>query len=142
MTTKRETVLSALFTVLQGIGGGATVLRNEVLPERIPPAGLLILRDGQPGEAEVTLSPLRYHWEHRAEVEVFVRGSAGLDLEFDVLVERIGQAVEANRTLGGLCDWIETDAPEPADLAVEGATNIRAAVLILTLHYTSADPLA
>lgn len=142
MTTRREEVLSALFGVLQGIGGGATVLRNEVLPERIPAEGLLILRDGTPGEAEVTLSPLRYHWQHRAEVEVFVRGSSGLELAFVVLAERVGQAVDADRTLGGLCDWIEADAPEPADLAVEGAPTIKAAVLILTLHYTSTDPLA
>lgn len=141
MTTRREQVLSSLFTLLQGIGGGTIVLRNEVLPERIPAAGLLILRDGTPGEAEVTLSPLRYHWQHRAEVEVFVRGSSGLELAFDALAERIGHAVAADRTLGGLCDWIETDAPEPADLAVEGAPTIRAAVLILTLHYTSNDPL-
>ena len=141
MTTRREQVLSSLFTLLQGIGGGTIVLRNEVLPERIPAAGLLILRDGTPGEAEVTLSPLRYHWQHRAEVELFVRGSSGLELAFDTLAERIGQVIAADRTLGGLCDWIETDAPEPADLAVEGAPTIRAAVLILTLHYTSNDPL-
>ncbi|SIR08512.1 hypothetical protein SAMN05421641_12417 [Paracoccus thiocyanatus] len=142
MTTKRETVLSALFTLLQGLGGGATILRNEVLPERIPPGGLLILRDGTPGNAEVTLSPLRYHWQHRAEVELFVRGSSNLELAFDVLAERVGMAIAADRTLGGVCDWIETDAPEPADLAVEGAPKIKAAVLILTLHYTSNDPLA
>lgn len=142
MTTKRETVLSALFTLLQGLGGGAAIQRNEVLPERIPAGGLLILRDGPPGEAEVTLSPLRYHWQHRAEVEIFVRGSSGLELAFDVLAERVGQAIDNDRTLGGLCDWIETDAPEPADLAVEGAPTIKAAVLILTLHYTSTDPLA
>lgn len=142
MTTKRETVLSALFTILQGIGQGVTVLRNEVLPEKIPAAGLLILRDGQPGEPEVTLSPLCYHWQHRVEIEVFVRGASGLDLAFDVLAERVGQAVMADRTLGGLCDWIENDAPEPVDLAVEGATNIKAAVLMLTLHYVSDDPLA
>ncbi len=141
MTTRREQVLSSLFTLLQGIGGGTIVLRNEVLPERIPAAGLLILRDGTPGEAEVTLSPLRYHWQHRAEVEVFVRGSSGLELAFDALAERVGQVIAADRTLGGLCAWIETDAPEPADLAVEGAPTIRAAVLILTLHYTSNDPL-
>ena len=141
MTTRREQVLSSLFTLLQRIGGGTIVLRNEVLPERIPAAGLLILRDGTPGEAEVTLSPLRYHWQHRAEVEVFVRGSSGLELAFDTLAEGIGQVIAADRTLGGLCDWIETDAPEPADLAVEGAPTIRAAVLILTLHYTSNDPL-
>ena len=141
MTTKREEVLSALFTLLQGIGGGTIVQRNEALPERIPAAGLLMLRDGTPGEAEVTLSPLRYHWQHRAEVEVFVRGSSGLELAFDALAERIGHAIAADRTLGGLCDWIETDAPEPADLAGEGAPTIRAAVLILPLHYTSNDPL-
>lgn len=142
MTTKREEVLSALHTLLLGIGGGVTVHRNEVLPERIPAAGLLILRDGTPGEAEVTLSPLRYHWQHRAEIEVFVRGQSNLELAFDVLAETVGQAIAADRTLGGLCDWIETDAPEPADLAVEGAPTIKAAVLILTLHYTSTDPLA
>ena len=141
MTTRREQVLSSLFTLLQGIGGGTIVLRNEVLPERIPAAGLLILRDGTPGEAEVTLSPLRYHWQHRAEVEVFIRGSSGLELAFDALAERVGHVIAADRALGGRCDWIETDAPEPADLAVEGAPSIRAAVLILTLHYTSNDPL-
>ena len=141
MTTRREQVLSSLFTLLQGIGGGTIVLRNEVLPERIPAAGLLILRDGTPGEAEVTLSPLRYHWQHRAEIEVFIRGSSGLELAFDALAERVGHVIAADRTLGGLCDWIETDAPEPAELAVEGAPSIRAAVLILNLHYTSNDPL-
>lgn len=142
MTTKRETVLSALFTLMQGVSIGATILRNEVLLERIPADGLLIMRDGQPGEPEVTLSPLRYHWQHRVEIEAFVRGLSGLEATFDVLVERVGQAIDADRTLGGLCDWIETDAPEPVDLAVEGATNIKAAILVLILHYTSADPLA
>jgi len=118
------------------------ILRNEVLPERIPAAGLLILRDGQPGEPEVTLSPLRYHWQHRAEIEVFVRGAPDLDAAFDALAAKVGQSVTIDRTLGGLCDWIENDAPEPVDLAVEGATGIKAAVLMLTLYYVSDDPLA
>lgn len=140
MTTRREEVLSALFTALQGIGT-VTVQRNAVLPERVPADGLLILRDGQPGEPEVTLSPLRYHWQHRAEVEAFLRGSSRLDAAFDMLAEKVGQVIAADRTLGGFCDWIENNAPEPADLAVEGAPAIKAAVLILTLHYTSNDPL-
>lgn len=141
MTTRREQVLSALHTRLKGITGGVAVLRNASLPERIPDAGLLILRDGTPGEPEVTLSPLRYHYEHRAEIEAFVRG-AGLDAAFDALTSAVGTALAADRTLGGLCDWVEPEAPEPADLPVDGATMIRAAVLIVTLHYTSADPLA
>lgn len=90
----------------------------------------------------MTLSPLRYHWQHRAEIEVFVRGQPNLEAAFDGLAEKVGQHIASDRTLGGLCDWIEADAPEPADLAVEGAPTIKAAVLILTLHYTSADPLA
>lgn len=122
--------------------GSVPVLRNEVLPERISPVGLVILRDGNPGEAEVTLSPLRYHWQHRAELEVFVRGASGLELTFDILIAAIGQTIALDRTLGGLCDWIEADAPETVDLAVEGAAAIKAAVLMITLHYTSTDSLA
>jgi hypothetical protein len=45
---------------------------GDVLPERVPAAGLLILRDGETGEPEVTLSPLRYHDEHRAEIAAAV----------------------------------------------------------------------
>lgn len=71
MSTKRETILVALHTRLQPLA--ALVLRDEVLPERIPSAGLIILRDGQPGDPEVTLSPLRYYYQHRAELEVVVQ---------------------------------------------------------------------
>lgn len=60
MPSTRETILTALVARLSALP--ATTLRGEVLPERIPAAGLLILRDGDPGEPEVTLSPLRYHY--------------------------------------------------------------------------------
>ncbi|MEF2549226.1 hypothetical protein VQ045_18905 [Aurantimonas sp. E1-2-R+4] len=59
MPTNRETILAAQ--------------RGDVLPERVPAAGLLILRDGEPGEPEVTLSPLRDHYQHRASAR---RGGA------------------------------------------------------------------
>lgn len=54
--TPRETILAALHARLSALS--ATVLRGEVLPERVPADGLLILRYGAPGEPEVTLSPL------------------------------------------------------------------------------------
>ena len=54
MSTTRETVLAALHARLQPLA--APTLRDEVLPERIPTAGLIILRDGQPGEPEVGLA--------------------------------------------------------------------------------------
>ncbi len=117
-----------------------SALRGEVLPERVPPAGLLILRDGEPGEPEVTLSPLRYHYQHRAEIEAVVQGAAR-DAAFDTLCASIGAAIAADRTLGGLCDWIEAEAPRPVDLAVEGAASLKAAVIPVILHYSTADPL-
>jgi hypothetical protein len=138
MPTSRETVLAALFARLSALP--ATVLRGDVVPERVPAAGLLILRDGEPGEPEVTLSPLRYHYQHRAEIEAVVQGAAR-DAAFDSLCADIGSALAANRTLGGLCDWIEAEAPRPVDLRVEGAASLKAAVITVVLHYATADPL-
>ena len=139
MPTPRETILTALHARLSALP--ATSLRGEVLPERVPSDGLLILRDGEPGEPEVTLSPLAYHYQHRAEIEAVVQG-ATRDATFDTLTASIGAAVAADRTLGGLCDWVEAEAPRPVDLAVEGAASLKAATIAVVLHYTTDDPLS
>ena len=140
MPTTRATVLAALYARLQPLA--AITLRDDVLPERIPPAGLTILRDSAPGEPEVTLSPLRYHYQHRAELEVAVQAGTGRASAFDDLITAIGAALAADRTLGGLCDWVEPEAPAPVDLPVEGAAALKAAVITVVLHYTTTGPLA
>ena len=140
MPTTRETVLAALHARLPPLA--ALSLRDEVLPERIPAAGLIILRDGQPGEPDVTLSPLRYHYQHRAELEVVVQAGTSRASAFDTLIAAIGTALEADRTLDGLCDWVEPEAPASVDLPVEGAASLKAAVIPVILHYSTADPLA
>ena len=140
MPTTRETVLAALHARLQPLA--ALTLRDEVLPERIPTTGLIILRDGQPGEPEVTLSPLRYHYHHRAELEVVVQAGSGRASAFDTLIADIGAALDADRTLGGLCDWVEPEAPASVDLPIEGAAALKAAVITVVLHYTTTGPLA
>jgi len=139
MPTTRELVLAALHARLQALA--ALSLRDEVLPERIPAAGLIILRDGQPGEPEVTLSPLRYHYQHRTELEVVVQAGTGRASAFDDLISAIGTALEADRTLGGLCDWVEPEAPASVDLPVEGAASLKAAVITVVLHYSTSGPL-
>jgi len=111
-----------------------------VLPERVPAGGLLILRDGEPGEPEATLSPLTYHYQHRAEVEAVVQGT-DRDTAFDALCASVGTALAADCTLGGLCDWVEAEAPQPVDLPVEGGQALKAAVIPVVLHYSTADPL-
>tara|TARA_R110002073_G_scaffold303806_2_gene472281 strand:+ start:468 stop:899 length:432 start_codon:yes stop_codon:yes gene_type:complete len=143
MTRKSELVLEALFGVLQGIDG-PKVLRNAILPERVPAPGIIILRDGEPGEPEALMSPPEYIYEHFAEAEVVVDAptSAQRDSIFDGLLEAIGTAIAANRTLGGLCDYVLPAAPEPAELAIEGAPGFKAAIISIALHYGTADPLA
>jgi hypothetical protein len=122
MPTPRETILAALHARLSVLP--ATALRGDVLPERVPVAGLLILLDGEPGGPEVTLSPLAYHYQHRAEIKAVVQG-ADLDAAFDTLTASIGAARPADRTPGGLCDWVEAEAPRT-----------------VLPHYSTADPLA
>jgi hypothetical protein len=138
MPSTRETILQALHLRLKTLD--STVLRGSVLPERIPAGGLVILRDGDPGEPEVTVSPLRYHYRHVAEVEVIVQGGDHED-GFDRICRALGDVYGADRTLGGLCDWVEGQAPEPVDLPVEGAPSLKAAVIPIVLHYAVADPL-
>ena len=139
MPAHRETILQTLHALLQT--QPAPVLRGEILPERVPATGLLILRDGDPGEPAVTLSPLRYHYQHRAEIEAVVQAGSGRDTAFATLASGVGAVLSADRTLSGLCDWVEAEAPRPVDLAFEGAAALKAAVIPIVLHYSTADPL-
>jgi hypothetical protein len=138
MPTPRETILVALHARLSALP--AIALRSDVLPERVPAAGLLILRDGEPGEPEVTLSPLRYHYQHRAEIEAVVQG-ANRDVAFAALCASIGTTLANDRTLDGLCDWVEAEAPRPVDLPIESSASLKAAVITVILHYSTTDPL-
>ena len=138
--SKRENILAALFIQLTGVGG-ATVLRNIALPTRIPAAGLVILRDGTPGEPEVSLSPLTYHYDHEAVVEVIVQGEVTQDAQFDAICVAIGARLASNRTLGGLCDWLEGAAPDPTEIITEGGEPMKGAAVTVTMTYSTTNPL-
>jgi hypothetical protein len=141
--TRREDVLSALLALVETVPN-ATVLREQVLPEKIPGGGLIILRDGDPGEPEAILSPLTWVWQHRALLEVFVAGGSPDQraVRMDSLIAAIGTALAADRTLGGRCDWVQPQAPIVEEFAEDGAAPIRAATVPLVLVYGSTDPLA
>ena len=70
--SKAEQVLEAMKALLEAVPG-ATVERNSVLPEKIPPGGLIILRDGDPGEPERALGGFgSTYYQHPVEIEVYV----------------------------------------------------------------------
>lgn len=142
--SKSEQVLQALHTVLVSGLPGVTVLRNSSVPEVVPSKGLVILHDGDPGEYEFLFSPARYFYEHRAEVDVIVEAAtpAARDATFDAIKTGIAAALALDRTLGGLCDYVLGEAPAPAELPVEGASGLKAAVIGVMLQYDTPDPLA
>ena len=77
--SKREQVLNDLFDRLSELIQ-VSVKRNEVLPQKIPKSGLLILRDGTVGEPTVLLSPPHYIYQHKAEIEVLVQLAKPADI--------------------------------------------------------------
>ena len=140
--TTRETVLQALFERLQTISG-AKVLRNEVLPEKVPVGGLLILRDGDPGEPETLLSPLSYYWQHIASLEVLVQAGEAIERDqiMDGLLQNIAAVLTTDQTLGGLCDRVTPHAADTSSVAIEGAANVKAAIVPIELIYTTISQL-
>ncbi len=144
MASTSETVLQALHAALAAsLPAGVTLARNAGLPARVPAVGMMILRDGDPGEPEFLFSPPLYVFEHRAEVDLIVEAGADAerDAAFDALKLALGAAIAADRTLGGLCDYVLGEAPAPLDLPVEGAEGLKASTVGIRLSYGSDDPL-
>ena len=143
MTSKREQALAGLFLCLKDNVTGLSVLRNEPLPTKVPADGLVILRDGDPGEPEVTLSPTRYHYQHRAEIEALVQHGdpAQRDTALDTLLETVAQALDGQTSLGGLVDYLHIETPDFLSETVEGAPTIKAAVVPIILEYSTSNPL-
>ena len=142
MYSRREQLLAALLQGLQS-GLAATVRRNEVLPERVPVEGLVILRDGDPGEPDVTLNPRTEFYSHRIEIEAYVPRDANGSGEaaLDALLASIGTALGSDPSLGGLAENLTPSAPETGALAIEGAAPILTARFVVTVEYLVSDPL-
>jgi hypothetical protein len=143
MTSKREHVLDAIKTLIASALPSADVKRNLAKPERIPPGGLAIIRDGDPGEPEVILSPLIYVYTHRIPIEfaAYETSSESREQVLDGMLGAVGAAVIANRTLGGLCDFIEAEAPATEDVETTGARAGRWADVAIVAVYGTNDPL-
>jgi hypothetical protein len=135
----REQVLSVLFGQLQAVSH-TVVKRNEALPQAVPAGGLIILRDGDPGEPDVTLNPRSEFYAHRAEIEAFVTQpvDGGGETALDALLSTIGIALAADRSLAENLFW---SAPETSVLAIEGAAPILTARITVTIEYLVSDPL-
>jgi hypothetical protein len=142
--SKAEQVLEALKALLATVPD-AVVDRNSVLPEKIPDGGLIILRDGDPGEPEQALGGFgSTYYQHAVEIEVYVEegDAAARDAAFDARLQQIGAALEADPSLGDLAFGMTYGRPESTIEAVAGAPAIKSATLTVTVDYESDAPLA
>ncbi len=142
----REEAIGALFAVLGQLSLGpsvATVKRNAALPERVTDQAMAILRDGEMGDPDVSLSPLTYHWQHQVAIELFVAepDASARDARMDGLLMELATLIEADRTLGGVVEHTEIGPPKFDELAPDGTGGIKACLLPVVLHYSSSGPL-
>jgi hypothetical protein len=142
--SKAEQVLEAFKALLEAVPD-AVVERNSALPEKVPDGGLIILRDGDPGEPEEALGGFgNAYYQHAVEIEVYVEegDAAARDAAFDALLQQVGTTLEADPTIGGLAFGLTYGRPEPAIEAVSGAPAIKSATLTVTVDYETSAPLS
>ena len=142
--SKAEQILDALKALFETVPG-TRVERNTALPEKIPAGGLIVLRDGDPGEPEQALGGFgSAYYSHRIEVEVYVQEgeAAARDAAFDALLQEIGTALEADPTLGGLAFGMTYGRPAVDAEAIEGAAAIKSGTLAVAVDYETDAPLA
>lgn len=139
--TARERALQALLQALEAHAWPSPsprIARDQALPERVPPGGLVTLYDGEQGEpVEELLSPGRRSYEHAAELQLVVQSPVAAERAeaFDRLVREIAAALAADETLGGAVDWAQPGSPADDLVAAEGEAGLKAATLPVILAY-------
>jgi len=104
--------------------------------------GTVIGHPGDPGEPEVDLSPLSYNYAHRFPIEMAPPpGTPDQSAVLDTMMGAYGAAIAADRTLGGLCDWVEVSAADEDDTPVKGAATQSWGVFDVIANYSTPDPL-
>jgi hypothetical protein len=144
MPSHRETLLNRLFLELKTFETPSLkVYRNLEKPQRIPSGGLMILRDGTSGDPEILLSPLTYIYTHQVQLEIIIqqKEDSFRSLKIDEVLMSLGNLIAQNRTLDGLAEWIEPQAPEFIEESLEGGIPVRMALVTLLIRFATLDPL-
>lgn len=142
MTTKRETAMAALEAVLVTAFSGPEVFERD--PEKTPQdntGGNVIMRDGDPGTPDISLSPIQYQFNHAVFVELSSSGE-NRNAIVDGLQVKLDTALKLDRTLGAVViDCRVMEAPIIDEIDTEGVETVRAATVSINLCYVSDSPI-
>lgn len=144
--SKALDVAAAIKTLVQDALPGADVLGldgRDAAPDRIGPLGRVIVRAGDPGDPEIDLSPITYNYDHTFELEIaaYQSSSRTAAQAVDDMLGAVATAIQANRTLGGLVDWLDAASPLTDDDYSEGAPVARRADATIVATYSTTRPL-
>lgn len=155
--TKKEEALQALAALLAAVADDLTETLGGVAFARNPAEDMtfaqgdvakIVLRDGSTGEPEVSLSPPAYEYEHVAQIAVAViKEGASADSAFDAIVDALAAALDpyadqaGDPTLGGAVDHAELGGLNTDEIDEALQRDFKAALIPVTLIYTTTRPL-
>ena len=144
--SRRLDVLKAVKDLIAAALPNADVIgldNDDAIPTRPTPGGRVIVRSGDPGEPEIDLCPLTYNFEHEIPLELtgWRDGEKTSEEVLDEMMVPIGAEIERDRSLGGLCTWVEARSPLTDDVFLEGASPEDRADLVIVATYATTNPL-
>ena len=102
MSTKREQILAAIATTLEGTANvGARIYRSRVEAFARKEAPALVIEPGTDSAAEEQVSTCKIDWRLPVLIAVYTRGAIPDQLA-DPIIASIHSQLMADRTLGGL----------------------------------------
>jgi hypothetical protein len=145
MSTRLDvlTAIKALIAATRPQADVRGMTEEDVKPDEVGEGGAAMVQSGDPGEPSVDMSPPTYWWEHSVPVELVSYPVGGLTSQqiLDDWLMTIGRAVAADRTLGGVCSFLDVSAPTTGIANVAGAAPIGWAAFTITASYSTDSPL-
>ena len=141
--SRREEAIAAVVTLVTAALPLALVVRNQERADEIGGGGFVNIIDGDPGDPEITLSPLTYTYDHPIGLELAAIGSADMTKEqaLDAMGAAIGRAVAADRTLGNIVEFAQVTALNTDNANAAGTDTIRWGDGAVIVQYTTKSPM-
>lgn len=131
MSTTHKDAMAALATAAATIS--AKFDRNASLPMSVPSGGLVIMRDGDPGEPTTYLGrpqPID-RYERNVDFEIYVQSPDDEATVYD-LANDVATAVSGD--LGGAVEWVYASAPEVDAVPSDGDTVLAARLPVIVSY--------
>ena len=120
------------------------VYRNLEKPMRIPPNGMIVIRDGEAAkETAILLNPLTYIYELGVTLEVMVQHPEPeiRCYNLDSMLVEIGKILAEDPTVDGLAEHLQIEPPEFTEEAVEGGATVRSAIVPISIRFAECGTL-